>query len=337
AAGQPPEVQAGSHQTWIIEKVAPAQLSASIETIVESFDIKPVDEASLQRGRDKIRSLDQSGTAGDSDRLTRLILDALDPLASGARGLDQLDQISGQQITSFLARAYHPGTVRIAIVGPYDPAPIIQLMKDSLASIPGGEALIAPTALPSTPGELAPIATTVADQGMVAFGWRVPAPGTLESLPIGLFVPRLRRALEAEDGTCCWNPILEPEIVIIRQPIAPSPGSIDPRISINQRISRARNQLKGATSYALDQPVSGEILMQARSGTAILLGAYRVHDPTSMIDPYPAAESLMLRRVFHMNESQLRNNFGRMAEEQLKKLKKEHIQPDQTAIGILTP
>jgi hypothetical protein len=56
-----------------------------------------------------------------------------------------------------------------------------------------------------------------------------------------------------------------------------------------------------------------------------------------MIDPYPAAQALMLRRVFDMNESQLRNNFGRMAEDQLKKLKKDHIQKAQTVTGILTP
>ena len=331
ATEHPAEVQAGSHQTWIIEKVAPAQLSQSIEAIVNTFDSQQVDEARLQRCRDQIRSLDRSGTEGDADRLSRLILDALDPLASGARGLDQLDQISAQEIGTFLARTYHPGTVRIAIVGPYDPAPIIQMMKESLATIDAGEELIIPPVLTTTPGELDPITTTVTDHGMVACGWRVPRPGTLESLPLGLFVPRLRRALEAEKGTCSWNPILEPEIVIIRQPIVPSPSTAE------QRITRAKNQLMGAVSYALDQPVSGELLMQSRSGTAILLGAYRVHDPTSMIDPYPAAQALMLRRVFDMNESQLRNNFGRMAEDQLKKLKKDHIQKAQTVTGILTP
>jgi len=35
AAGHPAEVQAGSHQTWIIEKVAPAQLSQIVETRIE--------------------------------------------------------------------------------------------------------------------------------------------------------------------------------------------------------------------------------------------------------------------------------------------------------------
>lgn len=325
------EIRAGSKHTWITEKIHPSRLIDSLEVLARSFGDRDVDEKQLQMSRVKIAEQVSRLHSNDTHRLTNLILDRLDPLAAGPRGTADFDLIQCDDVSKFLARAYHPGSVRIVIAGPFDPAPVITLLEQTFATLSPGAALDTPPRAVPAPGEIKPVVSSIPDTGMVARGWRVPAPGSIDALALGLFVPRANRVLEVEGGACYWDPILDPEVVILKQPVAPSPAPLE------QRTSRALHQIEGAFTFALETPVSGEQLVLARSGIAIQLGAYRVHEPISMRDPYPAAVSLMLRRVFHMNEDELRNNFGRHSDAQLKQLRKNYLGSDKSVTGILTP
>ena len=325
------EIQAGSRHTWFIDKVHPSGLIDHLKHLASSLEDPQVDSTALQRAHDQMRKEDQHSLKTDIDQLTMKIIDRLDPLASGPRSNVNYDQIEAEAVSAFVKRTFHPGTVTIVIAGPYQPDPVIDLIENRFATIPGKKAVPAPPVPVPVPGELPTVAASGTDSGVAARGWRVPRPGTLASLPLGIFIPRANRALEIEGGNCFWNPILEPDVVVLRQPILPTEATVE------QRITRARYQLQGTTRYALDHPVSGEILLYSRSNTAITLGAYRVHDPTSMRDPYPAAESLMLRRVYQMNEDELRNNFGRFAEKQLADLKRRSLDIEKSVSGIISP
>jgi len=325
------EIRAGSKHTWITEKIHPSRLVDSLEAMALTFGDRDVDEKHLQMSRERIVEQLSRLHSNDSQRLTNLILDRLDPLAAGPRGAADFDLIQGDDVGKFLARTYHPGTVRIVIAGPFDPAPVITLIEQTFATLSPGRALDAPPRAVPHPGEIKATASSITDTGMVARGWRVPAPGSIDALALGLFIPRANRVLEVEGGSCYWDPILDPEVVILKQPVAPSTAPLE------QRTSRALHQIDGAFAYALETPVSGEQLVQARSGIAILLGAYRVHEATSMRDPHPAAVSLMLRRVFNMNENELRNNFGRHSDAQLKQLRENYLDAENSVTGFITP
>jgi len=325
------EIRAGSKHTWIIEKIHPSRLVESLDAMALSFGDREVDEKHLQMSRDKIVEQWSRLHSVDSNRLTNMILDRLDPLAAGPRGGADFDLIQCDEVSKFLAQTYHPGNVRIVIAGPFDPAPVITLIEKTFVTLSPGRALDAPPRAVPDPGKIKPVAASTPDTGMVARGWRVPAPGSIDALALGLFIPRANRILEVEGGGCYWDPILDPEVVILKQPVASSTAPLE------QRTSRALHQIEGAFTHALETPVSGEQLVLARSGIAIQLGAYRVHEPTSMRDPYPAAVSLMLRRVFNMNENELRNNFGRHSDAQLKRLRENYLDAENSVTGFITP
>jgi len=45
----------------------------------------------------------------------------------------------------------------------------------------------------------------------------------------------------------------------------------------------------------------------------------------------------MLRRVFNMNEDELRNNFGRHSDAQLKRLRENYLDAENSVTGFITP
>lgn len=325
------EIRSGSLHTWIIESVPPDQLSSTIDEIRNRFKNSEVTNNDLDRIRKHLRAEKRSGKYGDSDRLTNKLLDRLDPLRSGPRESDAWNQTSLEEIRKFLEVSFQPTNVRIAIVGPYDPRPIKIAITQTLATIPGGKKLVRPPAISPAHGTVKPIASTDSKSGWVMQGWRVPMPGTIESLALGLFVPRASRSLQAGHGDCHWDPFLNPEVVFIRQEVFGSqPGQ-------PKSIQEALTRIESAFEFAISGKLLGGDYEWARKSIGIHLGAYRVHEEVSMVNPLPVAEAVLLRRVFQMNEIELQNNFGREDGQQLLRLQEKYLTREKTAFGSVIP
>ena len=325
------QIRAGSRHTWIIESVPPGQLLDTVKELSNRFSKLEITADDLARARQFLRSNKRSGKWGDSDRLSNKVLDRLDPLTSGPREKDDLDDISLAEMRQFLGESFQPINTRIAIVGPYDPGPLLEAVKQNLAPIAGGKKLIQPPVPVPVLGVVKPFPGEDSERGLVMRGWRVPPPGTVEALALGLFVPRAQRALQQGRGGCRWDPFLNPEVVLIHQEVYGS-EPFQPK-SIEEAISR----IEATVEFAIYAPLEGGDFEGARKSIGIQLGAYRVHEEVSMVSPLPVAEVVLLRRVFNMDETKLQNEFGRNHMLQLQRLQEKNLTAEKAVSGTIVP
>ena len=159
----------------------------------------------------------------------------------------------------------------------------------------------------------------------------MPAPGSEQSLALGLLIPRLIRFLDSEGAKIIWEPKIEPEQLSVLIPI--QPGELDAKTAL----LAARARMDAAVAYALRPDVEMSDMQYARKTMGGILGISRVHDETSMYDPMPAAEALMIQRLQNVDERKLVNQFGRNVAEQLNQLETNYISPKLSVTGIVIP
>jgi hypothetical protein len=331
AHGGRAEIRAGSRHCWIVEPVSPTKLLDTIVELGARFGELEIVAADMTKSRQWFDSQKRSGKQGDLDRLAGKLLDRLDPLQSGPRDRVDLDKLSIDEMRRFIDRAFKPVNTRIVIVGPFDPGPVVHAVKKRLSLLPGGKTLVKPPVPVPAPGKVNPFAAMDPDHGMVARGWRVPALGTIEALSLGFFIPRARRALQQGHGDCIWDPFLDPEVLILHQEVFGN-ENFQPK-SIEEAISR----IDATINFAISAPVEGGDYEGARKSIGIRLGAYRVHEEVSMIDPLPVAEVTLLRRIYKMKEAELQNNFGRNALRQLQQFQEKYLVQEKAVSGTIVP
>lgn len=323
------QLRAGSQHTWIIESVPPGQLLDTIEELRNRFAKLEVTTDDLDRTRKYLRKNKRTGKWGDSDQLANKVLDRLDPLASGPRDRDDWNTFDLEEIRKFLANSFQPVNARIAIVGPFDPRPILEAIQVKLGPIAGGKKLTRPPVPVPIHGVVKPFSSTDPSRGLIMKGWRVPAPGTVEALALGLFVPRVQRSLQQGHGDCSWDPFLNPEVVLIKQEVF-GKEPFQPK-DLEEAISR----VDATIEFAITAPLEGGDFEWARKSIGIHLGAYRVHEEVSMVSPLPVAEAVLLRRVFNMDEPELQNNFGR--DQALLRLRENYLTDKKSVSGSVIP
>ena len=325
------EVRFGSRHTWIVEPVSPNKLLNTIDVLADRFGQLEVTENNMTASRQWLESQMRTGRQGDLDRLMSKLLDRLDPLQSGPRDRVDLDNLSVDQMQLFIDHAFTPRNTRIVIVGPFDPRPLLQAVEKKLSILSGGEVLTKPPVAISVPGAVKTFTALDPEHGLVARGWRLPTLGTIEALPLGLFVPRARRVLQQGHGSCSGDPFKEPGVLFVHQEVFGN-EDFQPR-SLDDALAR----LDASIHFAVTAPVEGGDYEGARKSIGIRLGAYRVHEEVSMVDPLPVAEVTLLRKIYKMEEAELQNNFGKNALRQLQRFHEKYLVQEKTVSGTIVP
>ena len=325
------EVRVGNQRTWWVEQVPPADVEAHLNKILDRLEFTLTDASLVGRVRgDLLASQKQQLTSlvpGLQDR----VLDRLLPQNSGPRGQYQLGPISLEDLEKLRRESFTPANLHIAIVGPHDPDPTLEIVRRKFSRIPAGKVLAKITPKPALYGEVGVKKNLPNAAGAIVRSWRVPSPGTKESLALGLFIPRALRILQSDPSSIDWDPTVNPEVLTIVVPIPAD--SKDPRTALLE----AQARLDAAIQYGLQSTVELSDMQSARETFGGLLGIDRVHDETSMHDPMSAAEALMVQKIDNVDERQQVNLFGRDIRPQLEKLKSEFISDELSVTGIVIP
>ena len=325
------EIRVGNQRTWWVEQVPPADVEAHLNKIVDRLEFKLTDASLVGRVRGDLLAAQKQQLKTLVPGLQDRVLDRLLPQNSGARGQYQLGPLSLEDLEKLRQETFTPANLHIAIVGPHDPAPTLEIARRKLARVPAGKPVAKVTPKPALFGDIGVKKNLPQVPGAIVRSWRVPSPGTKESLALGLFIPRVLRILQTGPSSIDWDPTVNPELLTITVPIAAD--SKDPRTALLE----ARARLDAAIRFGLQSSVELGDMQIARESFGGLLGIARVHDETSMHDPMSAAEALMVQRIDNVDERQLVNLFGRDIRPQLEKLKSEYISDERSVTGIVIP
>ncbi|MGE4618704.1 MAG: insulinase family protein [Planctomycetota bacterium] len=329
--GNQAEIRAGNRHTWIVESVAPAQLQEALSEVIGRFHQLEVLDKDVESAKNWFHLRNSRNRNPGNEQLTGEILDRLDPLQSGPRIHQNLVQIETDEVRRFISETFLPANTHIAIVGPFDPRPVLQMLEQQLATIPQGKKLpAAPAAVPD-PGHISSVMAKNPRQGVATRGWRVPLPGTNDALALGLFIPRIKRVLQSSQGQCIWNPFKNPDVLLLSQQVAPGTPPLP------STIEEALFRIDASFDFSITAPVEGKDLVAVTNSIGVLLGAHRVGDEVSMRNPLPVAEVLLLRKVFDMKTADLRNNFGRKSQVQLQNLREKYLDPTKSVSGSIAP
>ena len=325
------EIRIGSQRTWCIEKVPPKDVADHLNKIVDRFEFTLTDASLIGRVRGDLLAAQKKQLKSLIPGLQDRVHDRLIPLMSGPRGRYQLGGINLQNIEEFRSASFVPANIHIAVIGPHDPKPALEIAQKKLGKIPAGTPITNPTPEPAQFGEIGIKKNLPGMPGAIVRSWRIPPPGTHESLALGILIPRVVRILDSDPSTVLWDPTIEPELITLIVPI--------PAEKTDQRTAllAAKARLDAAINFALQSTAEMSDMQYARKTFGGLLGISRVHDETSMYNPLPAAEALMIQRIHKVDERDLINIFGRDVESQMKKLREEYLSPEMAVTGTVIP
>ena len=325
------EVLVGTHRTWFIEKVPPKDVTEHLKKILDRIEFQQTDASLLGRVRGDLLAQQKKQRAELVTGLQDRVLDRLSALQSGPRGQYQLGDFNLDNLDQVRRELFTPANLHIAIVGPHDPAPTLEIAKTRFGKITAGKPNQKIPNAKLLNGEIGVKRNKSGIPGAIIRSWRVPAPGSEQSLALGLLIPRLIRFLDSEGAKIIWEPKIEPEQLSVLIPI--QPGELDAKTAL----LAARARMDAAVAYALRPDVEMSDMQYARKTMGGILGISRVHDETSMYDPMPAAEALMIQRLQNVDERKLVNQFGRNVAEQLNQLETNYISPKLSVTGIVIP
>ena len=323
------EVRSGYLRTWWIEKVAPKDVLKHLEMISKRLMEPLKDEALLAEVKLMLLGQQQKIVSKSVQTLSHRIQDRITPLRSGPWGQLQVEKIDLAQINKFIQSKFTAANVHIAIVGPHDPAPTLVFANRTLALATQGVIQQPPVVRAPVFGEIGIKRDTTGLPGAIIRSWRIPKPGSFDSLSLGIFIPRLIQILGKE--TVHWNPSVDPDLLTIRLPIEPT----DAEAKIGILTARAR--LDAAIAFGLNANMTAADLTLARKSMGATLGISRVHDEESMINPQGAAEALMRRKLHDVDEQKQRNKFGRNPASQMSNLQMKYISQSLSVTGIVVP
>jgi len=325
------EVRVGNQRTWWVEQVPPKDVEAHLNKIVDRLEYTLTDASLVGRVRGDLLATQKQQPTTLVPGLQDRVLDRLLPQNSGVRGQYQLGSLSLEDLEKLRQETFTPANLHIAIVGPHDPAPTLEIARMKLSRIRAGKTVAKVTPKPALHGEVGIKKNLPNTPGAIVRSWRVPSPGTKESLALGLFIPRVLRILQSGPSSIDWDPTVNPEVLTIVVPIPAD--SKDPRTALLE----AQARLDAAIQYGLQSTVELSDMQYARETFGGLLGIDRVHDETSMHDPMSAAEALMVQKIDNVDERQQVNLFGRDIRPQLEKLKSEYLSAELSVTGIVIP
>ncbi|MAJ29586.1 hypothetical protein CBD41_10005 [bacterium TMED181] len=325
------EIQVGGQRTWWIEKVPPKDVADHLNKIVDRFEFSLTDASLIGRVRGDLLADQKKQLTSLVPGLEDRVHDRLVPKKSGPRGRYQLGGINLQNLEEFRSETFTPVNIHIAIIGPHDPDPTLEIARKKLGKIAAGTPIAKVTPEPAQYGEIGVKKNLPGMSGAIVRSWRVPPPGTKESLALGILIPRIVRILDSDPSTVQWNPTIEPELITL---IVPIPTE---QTDIKTALLAAKARLDAAINFALQSSAEMSDMQYARKTFGGLLGISRVHDETSMYNPVPAAKALMVQRIHDVDERKLINIFGRDVESQMKSLGEEYLLPEKAVTGIVIP